>query len=350
MGLRRIACSPVTGLSGIVGRAGPSGVWTWSVGGQRAAVRRTAGQSVQNVAVPPGIVDMAWDGETPVWMDETGEIGVIREGGRTDVEHSIGPPEVPVRLWVDAGWVLRASRVNGETSWSAGRVGGPEQVIARGQGGLCGETLSDGRAYALDSSGHDVVVLALDGSGEQGRARDIPLDRAYCVSARGEVIAVTGVLDGHPAVAMYEEGGGWQTVALPGNVSVAEASIAGERVLVRIPEQERRIEPDRVVRAAGAIYMLERLDGRWLATAQMGAPVPAVGGLFGFSVASHDHQVWVSYFDGREEPAVCVGDLTDPWTIRHPSTNERPVGNSPEKARERSAPPPRPLRGAERAH
>jgi hypothetical protein len=181
-------------------------------------------------------------------------------------------------------------------AWKTSRLDGSSQhVVATGDVLRCGHPLMNDEAIALDDGGRTVLGLSLDEPRVNWKIDDNPLTRSQCVAGEPGLIAVTGTDGEERAVAIHDDGG-WTLLHLPPSRSVLEPLVHGGRVLVAAPEEDHRRHGRIQLHAAGAVYIIERRDGRWGIAKRIIAPAPRDRNLFGFSMVADGDELFLNYF------------------------------------------------------
>ncbi len=221
------------------------------------------------------------------------------------------------RLWANAEDLLWVDAVEpGDLTWTTASTDGRDvRTVVEGGVGRCGRPLAGRRVLALAARGRVVLSFSLERPTEVEVVAGNPLTTSYCVAGAAEVLAVTGRLQGLPAVAIHD-GGKWYSVRFPNSVSRAEPVVYGDRIFVSLPEEEVAVTSDATpLAAAGAVYVLGRGDHAWQILERIVAATPRERGLFGFSIAVDDQYLFINHLvaspekNGARAPVVCRSSL-----------------------------------------
>jgi hypothetical protein len=233
-----------------------------------------------------------------------------------------GSPPIK-RLWASQDWILR--NLGSEPSlWMVSRSDGShDQFLAYGNLTACGQPLMGD--YALDfeeDEGYAVTILSLRPDLPDYRIPRIPLDKPYCPAGHDGTVAVTGRYEGHPAIAIHQDGA-WQRVLLPDSPSVLEPVVKDGRIIVSAPE-ERSSESVKgsFVPSVGGVYVLVNDGGTWKLRTKIIPPTARQHAYFGYKVVPMGRRLFINYLADHPKrvsdpagwgvPSVCEAELPDP--------------------------------------
>jgi len=238
------------------------------------------------------------------------------------------------RLWTSGVWMSWLTRVGQDMPiWEWARF---DEGTAhfKGQGAVirCGHPLFQGHKMKWNPDGGGAEVEPLEGGAGEGWAvLGDPLDEPHC-AALGDhgILVLTGRIWGFQALVIHDDDehpaqphdydkhtDGWQLVLLQPSESLLEPRVVGRTVLVSAPGESVRDRHGNEVQAAGAVYVIEKLDGRWTVKTRVVSAKPETCGLFGFSVGLDGGELYVNQVRRRPlappdtrrttsfEPVVC---------------------------------------------
>lgn len=233
------------------------------------------------------------------------------------------------RLWTSAAWMSWLTRVGQDMPiWEWARFG-ESTARFKGQGAVvrCGQPLFNGYKIKWNPQGGGAGVEPLEeGAGGGWGVLEDPLDEPHC-GAVGDhgILVLTGRIWGFQALVIHDDDehpgqphdydrhtDGWQLVLLQPSESLLEPKVVGRTVLVSAPVESVSDADGNEIRAAGAVYVIQKRRGAWKVTARVVSAEPETCGLFGFSVGFDRGDLYVNQVRRRHLATPDTGTTASP--------------------------------------